>query len=119
MYKNLYITLFIMPLFAFSQSNSVHDSIPTLRKTNNYKALIIPSLFICYGIVSLESDYLKTLNYDTKEELAEHIDKRFTIDDFSQYAPAVAVYGLNTAGIQGKNNLKDRSIILADRKSVV
>lgn len=113
MYKNLYITLFIMPLFAFSQSNSVHDSIPTLRKTNNYKALIIPSLFICYGIVSLESDHLKTLNYDTKEELAEHIDKRFTIDDFSQYAPAVAVYGLNTAGIQGKNNLKDRSIILA------
>lgn len=112
-YKNYCIALLLLPLFAFSQSKFVHDSIPTYKKTSNYKALIIPSLFISYGIVSLESDYLKTLNYEAKDELAEHIDKRFTIDDFSQYAPAVAVYGLNAAGIQGKNNFKDRSIILA------
>jgi membrane-associated phospholipid phosphatase len=30
-----------------------------------------------------------------------------------QYAPAAAVYALNACGVEGKNNLKDRSIILA------
>lgn len=113
------IAFLIIPLFAFSQFNSIHDSIPSHRKNFDYKSLIIPSLLISYGIVSLESDYLKTLNYDAKEELAKHIDKRLTIDDFSQYAPAVAVYGLNLAGIHGKNNFKDRSIIAATSYLIV
>lgn len=78
----------------------------------NYKQLIIPSLLIGYGVVGIESDDLKFVNAGIKEEVNENIDEKITIDDFSQYAPAVSVYALNLAGIKGKNNLRDRSIIL-------
>lgn len=35
------------------------------------------------------------------------------VDDYSQYAPAVAVFGLQALGIKGKNNIKDELIIYA------
>jgi hypothetical protein len=79
----------------------------------NSKQLIIPALLLGYGVIGIESDQLKRFNYDLQEEVKEHIDKKITIDDFSQYAPAISVYALNAAGIKGKNNLKNRSILFA------
>ncbi|WP_306350191.1 phosphatase PAP2 family protein [Flavobacterium sp. '19STA2R22 D10 B1'] len=79
----------------------------------NYKQLIIPAVLIGYGVIGIESDGLKRINSGIKEEVNEHIDKKITIDDFSQYATALSVYALNTMGIKGKNNFKDRTIILA------
>lgn len=78
----------------------------------NYKQLIIPSALMTYAVVGMESDQIKLYNTNIREEVIDDIDKKTSIDDFSQYAPAAAVYGLNLAGIQGKNNLKDRTIIL-------
>lgn len=89
----------------------VKDSVQNLKF--NYKQLIIPTALIGYGLIGIESDQIKNFNSEVQEEANEHIDERLTIDDFSQYAPAAAVYALNAFGVQGKNNLKDRSIILA------
>lgn len=110
-----FLYFLFVSMAVLSQNSKTVDSLSLKLNENkkfNYKQLIIPSILISYGIVSIESDYLKTLNYDTKVELAEHIDKRFTIDDFSQYLPAASTYGLNLIGIKGKNNFKDRSIIM-------
>lgn len=76
------------------------------------KQLIIPTIFLTYGVLSIESDYLKLLNTELREELGEAIDEKFSIDDISQYTPALSVYGLNCLGIKGKNNLRDRSLVL-------
>lgn len=94
----------------FSQEQ-LKDSI----KTNpfNYKALIAPSILIGYGIIGIESDALKGFNSEIKEEVNENIDEKITLDDFTQYLPAVSVYGLNAFGIEGKHDFKERSIILA------
>jgi hypothetical protein len=78
----------------------------------NYKQLIIPTALMAYGVIGIESDGLKLVNSNIRAEVMEDIDKKITIDDFSQYAPAAAVYGLNLAGIHGKNDFKDRTIIL-------
>ncbi|MBL3655959.1 phosphatase PAP2 family protein [Fulvivirga sediminis] len=37
---------------------------------------------------------------------------RVHVDDYLQYAPAAVVYGLNLAGVKGKNNFGDRTAIL-------
>lgn len=84
----------------------------SLQLKFNKKQLIIPAVFITYGIVGLESDFLKGINAEVKEEVNENIDHKLTIDDFSQYAPAVSVYALGALGIKGKNNLRDKTIIL-------
>ncbi|MFT3903878.1 MAG: phosphatase PAP2 family protein [Niabella sp.] len=79
----------------------------------NYKKLIIPTIFIAYGVAGLEIDALKQLDRSTRHEIWEHRPKRIRLDDYTQYAPAVLVYGLNAAGIKGKHNFKDRTIIYA------
>lgn len=76
------------------------------------KALIIPVTLIGFGLIGLESHTIKSVNSGTKSELAEHIDEKASLDDFSQYSPFVSVYVLNVAGIEGKHNFKDRTIIL-------
>ncbi|MGE6219993.1 phosphatase PAP2 family protein [Nubsella zeaxanthinifaciens] len=96
---------------------ALQDSI--IGKTNykayklDYRHLIAPTIFIGYGIVSLESDGLKQLNFSTRDELVEHQPKHITLDNYTQYAPAAMVYGLNAVGIKGKHNFRDRTIIYA------
>ena len=118
--KNFSFAYFIF--FASFQcfSQSANDSIvvskqvaDTVQLKFSTKQLIIPAVLMTYGIVAIESDYLKLINVELRDELKESIDDKFTIDDFSQYAPMASVYILNNIGIEGKNNLKDRSIILA------
>ncbi|WP_139422750.1 phosphatase PAP2 family protein [Chryseobacterium mulctrae] len=77
-----------------------------------YKKLIIPSVLIGYGILSLTSDDLKQLNKSTQYEISEHKPDHIKLDNYTQFVPAVLVYGLNFSGIKGKHSLKDRSIIL-------
>ncbi len=79
----------------------------------NIKQLILPTTMIAIGVVGVYSDWLESKNYQIKDELRENIDKKISIDDFSQYAPMAAVYGLNIAGLKGYHNFQDRTIILA------
>jgi len=76
------------------------------------RSLIVPSLMITYGIVALESEPLREIDYSTKEEIREdHPHFHTKVDNYLQYAPAFTVYALNLAGIKGKNDFRDRTMI--------
>jgi membrane-associated phospholipid phosphatase len=77
----------------------------------SYKKLIIPAVFISYGLASLGIDGLKRLNSSTQYEISEHRPDHIRLDNYTQFAPAVLVYGLNAFGVEGKHNFRDRSII--------
>lgn len=100
-----------------AQSSSTIDSLHrgTTAKAYQFSAkkLIIPSIFVTYGVASLISPALKELNISTRHESSEHITPGAQIDNYSQYAPAVAVYALNLAGVKGMHGFKDRTIIYA------
>lgn len=101
---------------SFAQALKENDSIikDTLRYNKfTYKQLIVPGVLIGYGIVGIKSDQLGTWNSNIREEVVEDIDDKLTIDDFSQWSPAVSVYAINAFGIKGKNSFRDRSVILA------
>ncbi|OCB78286.1 phosphatase PAP2 family protein [Flavobacterium piscis] len=109
--------LFLIGMTSICAQNTISDTI-TVQDTVtnlkfNYKQLIIPGVLLGYGFIGLESDQLKSYNAEIKKEVNEDIDHKVSIDDFSQWAPAASVYALNAFGVKGKNNLKDRSIILA------
>ena len=63
-------------------------------------------------MVGLENDAIKNFNVELKKELNGHVNEEFSVGDIVQYTPALSVFGLNSLGIKGKHNLKDRSIIL-------
>lgn len=79
--------------------------------TFHYKKLIVPAFFISYGVASLSLTSLKNLNESTRFEISEHQPDHIRLDNYTQFAPAAFVYGLNAMGVEGKHNLRDRSII--------
>ncbi|MDY0987273.1 lipid A 1-phosphatase [Flavobacterium sp. ACN2] len=118
-------TISLLFLFGlFSVNAQQNDSITKIDSTShqlkfNYKQLIIPSVLIGYGVIGLESDQLLSFNSQIKKEVTEDIDEKVTIDDFSQYAPAASVYALNAFGVKGKNNMRDRSVILVTSYAIM
>lgn len=90
------------------------DNAAVARNPYKFKPvrLIIPATLIGVGIIGLESDWMKYQNREMRDELQEDIDQKVSIDDFSQYAPMAAVYGLNLCGIKGRHGFADRTIIL-------
>jgi len=74
--------------------------------------LIIAGSLVGIGIIGLESDWLKYQNREVRDELQENIDHRVSIDDITQFAPAVTMYGLGMSGLKGKHSILDQTIIL-------
>lgn len=109
-----FISVFIFIFsFAIYGQKTKSDSLRLHKNVKfKYQSLIIPASLITYGVIGLESHQLLDLNDNIKNEINEHIDTKFTIDDISQYSPFLSVYGLNALGVKGKNNFKDRTMIL-------
>ena len=114
-------TLFIAFFFTQTHANSLDmqsDSItgeltPRIKSKFPYKQLILPSALITYGTVeTILAGKVKLINYGAKQVVDNHVRSQFRVDDLTQYVPAASVYILNLAGIKGKNNFKDRTIIL-------
>lgn len=110
---SIWNSLFAQAVVQTNFQDSIADSSAVKQLKFNPKQLILPATLIGFGVIGINSDQLKDLNAEISEEVIEHIDKQITIDDFTQYVPAVWVYALGAVGIKGKNNVKDKSIILA------
>lgn len=118
--KRLLACLFLCTFQIFAQQAKPEgtDSISVASDTGKkldfkYQQLIIPAVFIGYGIFGLESGQIKGFNHQISSEVTEDIDEKTSIDDFSQYAPTAAVYGLSALGVKAKNSYRDRTIIVA------
>lgn len=78
-----------------------------------YKQLIVPGVLVGYGVLGFVNAGVKDVNVAIKSEVSEHVDKQISIDDYTRYLPVVSVYALNVAGIKGKHNYRDLTIITA------
>lgn len=106
---------FLLPLLLWNligQAQIDSTATDTVRRFH-YKPLIVPAILVGYGVLGFENHNITSFNAQIREEVSEDIDEKITIDDFSQYAPMAAVYGLNAAGIKGRNNFGNRSLIMA------
>ena len=75
--------------------------------------LAIPATLIGVGIAGLESDWLKGHNHEVKDELQEHDHGKLTLDDFTQYLPLAATWGLRLAGVKGLHDWGGLAVITA------
>lgn len=97
-------------------SDSAVAGAPNHIMQNPYKfkplQLIIPATMIGVGIVGLESHWIINRNHEIGNELQESGHKKFTLDDFSQFMPAAAVYGLRLCGVKGLHDFRGQTILL-------
>jgi membrane-associated phospholipid phosphatase len=85
------------------------DSLPYKLTARHF---IVPAVLFTYGLCFTSINNFKTVNHEIKEEIfLEHPHQGKHIDNYLQFAPAAAVFGLNALGVKGKNNLRDRSMI--------
>jgi membrane-associated phospholipid phosphatase len=76
------------------------------------KKFIIPGILIAYGFMARHVDAFTDLSESIQKFVwVDHPHNKTTVDNYLQFAPAVAVYALNVAGIQGEHNFVDRSMI--------
>lgn len=69
-------------------------------------AVGVSALFVRGGWPSAQRD-------NVQELLSAGGKRKIKIDDYSQFAPMAAVYGLNLCGLKGRHAFKERTVILA------
>ncbi|WP_306350703.1 phosphatase PAP2 family protein [Flavobacterium sp. '19STA2R22 D10 B1'] len=114
--KGIIISLLSIVFNLNAQSEEVYriaNDSTTKRSNTNYEEFIIPAVLIGYGAIGTQNGGLKGFDLKVKRNIGDFSNKQIKIDDYIQYAPALSVYFLNNIGIEGKNNFRDRTIILA------
>jgi hypothetical protein len=115
----MFYPAFICAQVADTTYTSSTDTIECAKKENSSKAVTIigttvPLLMITYGIISLENPALINLDYNTQYELNEdNYLLHNKIDDFLQFSPAAAAFGMNLLGVKSKHKLSDMLILYA------
>jgi membrane-associated phospholipid phosphatase len=72
------------------------------------QSFIVPAVLIGYGLISLGDNGVRRLDFRVREELQyKHPDFSFHADDYLIYAPGVAFYALNLAGVKSKHSMAD------------
>jgi len=88
-------------------------SIPEYRKPFPVQKFVLPAAMVAYGFAGNNISGLKSINREVKDEMWEdNPHSPCHLDNYMMYVPALAVYGLNAAGIHGAHNFKDRTILL-------
>ena len=114
MKKISFILVFILMHFNAVSQTKKQDTLHQQKNIDfNYKALIIPASLIGYGTLSLYSDKLTNGDASIRNNINSDNEKTFPLDEGTQSLAFLSVYGLNLFGVKGKNNFKDRSIVLA------
>lgn len=81
---------------------------------SKFVSYIPPIIFIGYGFTALSNGPAKRLDQSVFRDMREdHPGFSTQVDNYLQFAPAVAVYALNFSGIKGKNTFAERTILYA------
>jgi hypothetical protein len=106
-----FLIIFINALHGQNDSVRLSDVAPpqtTLFNAPGAK-FILPAALITYGALTQVSPMLKRLDKYVNNT-SPH--SRVKIDDYIQYAPALAVYGLDFTGVKAKHNFRDRTFVM-------
>ncbi|AZS29095.1 phosphatase PAP2 family protein [Butyricimonas faecalis] len=114
-----FLTYCVVPAHAQVQKqDSLHQTVSLQHVTDDthnlrLKEVLIPTAVIGASALFVHNGWLTKQRENVQNVLSAKGKYKFKLDDHSQYAPMVAVYGLNLCGIKGKHGFKDRTIILA------
>lgn len=78
-----------------------------------YSRFVIPAVFITYGLLAHNPNGLQRLDVNVHQDVSKHFTGKIHVDDYIQYVPAVAVFGLDLAGVKAKHNFRDRAFLTA------
>jgi membrane-associated phospholipid phosphatase len=114
--KYVFLSLFLFFTFSsFSQGVAIRVQKQSRRRPffhSPASQFIIPAMFITYGVLN-KVNGLQGIDYGARHEVNKHPNASFPYDDYIQYLPAAAVYGVGYVGVKAKHNVRDRTLIMA------
>jgi membrane-associated phospholipid phosphatase len=117
MTKKMYLWLCAFTITTVTAQDKITIAGDTLTNSSQatykcpvYKQLIAPTILVGFGALGLTSEGVRDVNHSVRSVI--NGKEGTTIDDYSRYVPALSVYALNLAGIEGQNNFKDRTVIM-------
>lgn len=115
MHKNIFFLLAVLFCVEFSYGqDSISLNQPKANFKFDLKSAVLPSIFIGYGIVSLNSPTLIDINKSYNNDIAvKNPANKTTIDNYLDYSPGFLALGLNAFGLKGAHTLKQSAIIYA------
>ena len=91
------------------------DSLRTARLNDErprLQHLVLPAVLTTYGFAAMKWDALISFDQQVRKVVwVDNPHRPFHLDNYLQYGPGLAVYGLNAAGIHGRHNFRDRTLI--------
>lgn len=120
--KRMFMMCLLVGVFMSSQAqNSVQDSLGNAAysvdwdRTHRLKLreVLIPIALVGISALYVGSDWFVAQKESVQDFLSAQGKNRVKVDDYLQYTPMAAVYGLNLLGVKGEHAFKDRTIILA------
>jgi membrane-associated phospholipid phosphatase len=95
---------------AITHNDSIHRFNFTYHdKKRGIKPYIVPALLITTGTAI---HYSSSVKHNFRDFARENFPYSGHLDDYIQFAPLVMVYGLNVAGVNGKNNFGNRTALV-------
>lgn len=115
--KNILLVLFSFIFLQVSAEN-LADTAKKERqsKPDSIKAtsFIFPAALVAYGALSFEVHPIRRFDFYIRGQIQNSApDFHTNAETFFLFTPIVMVYGLNLAGVEGKNNFVDRTVIIA------
>ena len=112
--KQLLLLFFIFFTITCHSQQKVADSLPFQKEVSfKYSSLLLPTGLVSYGILGIKNDPVRKWDRDIRKSLDPNGTKT-SVDDYILFTPIAAAYGLDLAGIKGRNNMLDKSIILSN-----
>lgn len=75
--------------------------------------ILVPSLLVGTSALFLGNGVLGSAKKSVQDVLSARGRNSVKVDDYLQYAPMVATYGLHLSGVRGAHNFKEKTILLA------
>ena len=103
--KNLsIIMIWIVPHFLFGQVKE--------RNFGEIIGIALPSAMIAYGFISLGDNGIREIDYRVRASLEKNNRFWYThVDDYMQFAPAVAAYTMKLCKMESAHNLLEMTIL--------
>ena len=115
--KNNFLTgiLFLLCtniLCAQTDSLKVSEEKNCRQQTEKVLSIAVPSAMVTYGIISLGDNGIRRLDYDVRSSIAgKNAFWHTHVDNYLQFSPAVAAFGMKVCGVKSTHNLKDMAVL--------
>jgi membrane-associated phospholipid phosphatase len=115
--KSILFILFcsiILQVNAQGLADTVKKTRQLTPDTIKASSFILPAALIAYGALSSAIHPIRHFDYYVHGQITDNAPKFHTnAATYLLFTPIIAVYGLNLAGVEGRNNFTDRTALIA------